>query len=50
MIFVPREADGMEIKPIDTMGGRETNYLYFTDCEVARGRGARRGRRAAGCS
>jgi isovaleryl-CoA dehydrogenase len=34
MIFVPRDADGMEIKPIDTMGGRETNYLYFTDCEV----------------
>src|SRR5205823_5067341 len=25
MIFVPRESDGMEIKPIDTMGGRETN-------------------------
>ncbi len=34
MIFVPRDADGMEVKPIDTMGGRETNYLYFTDCEV----------------
>jgi isovaleryl-CoA dehydrogenase len=35
MIFVPRDAQGMEIKPIDTMGGRETNYLYFSDCEVA---------------
>jgi isovaleryl-CoA dehydrogenase len=35
MIFVPREAEGMEIKPIDTLGGRETNYLYFTDCETA---------------
>ncbi len=34
MIFVPRETDGMEIQPIDTMGGRETNYLYFTDCEA----------------
>ncbi len=34
MIFVPRDAEGMEIKPIDTMGGRETNYLYFTDCEA----------------
>jgi isovaleryl-CoA dehydrogenase len=34
MIFVPREADGMEIQPIDTMGGRETNHLYFTDCEA----------------
>src|SRR4051794_1645449 len=34
MIWVPREADGMEIKPIDTLGGRETNYLYLTDCEA----------------
>jgi isovaleryl-CoA dehydrogenase len=34
MIFVQRGADGMEMKPIDTMGGRETNDVYFTDCEV----------------
>jgi alkylation response protein AidB-like acyl-CoA dehydrogenase len=34
MIFVPRGAEGMEVKPIDTMGGRETNYLYFSDCEA----------------
>jgi isovaleryl-CoA dehydrogenase len=34
MIFVPAGADGMEVQPIDTMGGRETNYLYFTDCEA----------------
>jgi isovaleryl-CoA dehydrogenase len=34
MIFVPRDTDGMELKPIDTMGGRDTNYVYFTDCEV----------------
>ncbi len=34
MIFVPRDAAGMEVQPIDTMGGRETNYLYFTDCEA----------------
>jgi isovaleryl-CoA dehydrogenase len=34
MIFVPRGADGMEVTPIDTMGGRETNTLYFNDCEV----------------
>jgi alkylation response protein AidB-like acyl-CoA dehydrogenase len=34
MIWVPKDADGMEVKPIDTMGGRETNYLYFTDCEA----------------
>ena len=32
MIWVPREVDGMEVVPIETMGGRETNHLYFTDC------------------
>jgi alkylation response protein AidB-like acyl-CoA dehydrogenase len=32
MIWVPRDAEGMEIIPIETMGGRETNHLYFTDC------------------
>ncbi len=34
MLSVPRDAEGMEMKPIDTMGGRETNYVYFTDCAV----------------
>ncbi len=34
MIWVPREAEGMEIVPIETMGGRETNHLYLTECEV----------------
>ena len=34
MIWVPREAPGMEMKPIETMGGRETNHLYLTDCEA----------------
>jgi alkylation response protein AidB-like acyl-CoA dehydrogenase len=34
MIFIPRGAEGMEIKPIDTMGGRETNYVYLSDCEA----------------
>jgi isovaleryl-CoA dehydrogenase len=34
MIFVPRGADGMEMQQIDTMGGRETNSIYFSDCEV----------------
>ncbi len=34
MIFVPSDADGMEMKPIDTLGGRETNHLYLTDCEA----------------
>lgn len=34
MIWVPQGAEGMEVVPIETMGGRETNHLYFTDCEV----------------
>jgi alkylation response protein AidB-like acyl-CoA dehydrogenase len=34
MIWVPRDADGMEVVPIETMGGHETNHLYFTDCEA----------------
>ncbi|HZO07012.1 MAG TPA: acyl-CoA dehydrogenase family protein [Solirubrobacterales bacterium] len=34
MLWVPQGADGMEVVPIETMGGRETNHLYFTDCEV----------------
>ena len=32
MIWVPRDAEGMEVVPIETMGGHETNHLYFTDC------------------
>jgi isovaleryl-CoA dehydrogenase len=34
MIFVPTDNPRMEIKPIDTLGGRETNHLYLTDCEA----------------
>ncbi|HEX8689880.1 MAG TPA: acyl-CoA dehydrogenase family protein [Solirubrobacterales bacterium] len=34
MIWVPREADGLEIIPIKTMGGEETNHLYLTDVEA----------------
>jgi isovaleryl-CoA dehydrogenase len=34
MLEVPREIDGLEMHPIDTMGGREVNDMYFTDCEV----------------
>jgi alkylation response protein AidB-like acyl-CoA dehydrogenase len=34
MIFVPAGTPGMEMKPIDTMGGRETNTVYFNDCEI----------------
>jgi alkylation response protein AidB-like acyl-CoA dehydrogenase len=34
MLSVPRGTEGMELKPIETMGGRETNYVYFSDCAV----------------
>jgi alkylation response protein AidB-like acyl-CoA dehydrogenase len=34
MIWLPREAPGMEIVPIETMGGTETNHLYLTDVEA----------------
>jgi isovaleryl-CoA dehydrogenase len=34
MIWVPREAEGLEIIPIKTMGGEETNHLYLTDVEA----------------
>ena len=37
MIWVPNDADGMEVVPIETMGGRETNHLYFTDCAASAG-------------
>ena len=32
MFHVPADADGLRINGIDTMGGREVNDLYFTDC------------------
>jgi alkylation response protein AidB-like acyl-CoA dehydrogenase len=34
MLSVPREADGLEIRLIETMAGREVNDLFFTDCRV----------------
>ena len=34
MIFIPTDHPRMEIKPIDTLGGRETNHLYLSDCEA----------------
>jgi alkylation response protein AidB-like acyl-CoA dehydrogenase len=34
MIFVPRDADGLTITPISTLGGEETNELYLEDCRV----------------
>jgi isovaleryl-CoA dehydrogenase len=34
MIWVPTDADGLRIDPIDTMGGRETATLFFDDVEA----------------
>lgn len=34
MLDVPTSAKGLSIHPIDTMGGREVNDLYFTDVLV----------------
>jgi isovaleryl-CoA dehydrogenase len=34
MISVPRSVDGLEIRGIETLGGREVNDMYFTDCFV----------------
>ena len=35
MISVPRESEGLEIRGIETMGGREVNDMFFTDCRVS---------------
>ncbi|NMO89384.1 acyl-CoA dehydrogenase family protein [Actinomycetospora sp. TBRC 11914] len=34
MFVVPTDADGLEIRGIETMGGKEVNDLYFTDCHL----------------
>ena len=34
MISVPAGTDGMEIRGIETMAGREVNDIYYTDCRV----------------
>ena len=34
MFHVPAGTPGLEIRGIDTMGGREVNDLYFTGCEL----------------
>jgi alkylation response protein AidB-like acyl-CoA dehydrogenase len=34
MIWVPTDADGLRMDAIETMGGRETAHLYFTDVET----------------
>ena len=35
MISVPAGVEGLEIRGIGTMGGREVNDMYFTDCHVS---------------
>jgi alkylation response protein AidB-like acyl-CoA dehydrogenase len=34
MISVPAGLNGLEVRPIETMGGREVNDVFFTDCRV----------------
>jgi isovaleryl-CoA dehydrogenase len=34
MISVPAGLDGLEVRPIETMGGHEVNDVFFTDCRV----------------
>ena len=34
MIWIPRDAEGLQIDPIDTMGGRETAHLYLDEVEA----------------
>ncbi|HYI37061.1 MAG TPA: acyl-CoA dehydrogenase family protein, partial [Thermoleophilaceae bacterium] len=34
MLSVPNDVDGMEIRPIETMGGEVVNDVFFTDCHV----------------
>ena len=34
MVFVPHDAEGFTITPIDTMGGRETNELHLDEVRV----------------
>ncbi|MFL5871017.1 MAG: acyl-CoA dehydrogenase family protein [Solirubrobacterales bacterium] len=34
MISVPRDAEGIEVRGIQTMGGREVNDVFLTDCYV----------------
>ena len=34
MISVPKDAEGLEIRPIETMGGEIVNDVFLTDCAV----------------
>jgi alkylation response protein AidB-like acyl-CoA dehydrogenase len=35
MLFVPRDADGLTITPIETLGGKETHELHLDGCRVS---------------
>ncbi len=35
MLSVPTDAEGIEIRGIETMGGREVNDVFLTDCHVS---------------
>jgi alkylation response protein AidB-like acyl-CoA dehydrogenase len=35
MLSIPAGTEGMEVRPLGTMGGREVNDIYFTDCTVS---------------
>ena len=37
MISVPRDAEGLEVRPIETMGGEVVNDVFLTDCHVDAG-------------
>ncbi len=34
MISIPADSEGLEVRGIETMGGREVNDVFFTDCRV----------------
>ena len=34
MLTIPADAEGMEIRPIETMGGEVVNDVFFSDCHV----------------
>jgi isovaleryl-CoA dehydrogenase len=34
MISIPADVEGLEVRPIETMGGKEVNDVFFTDCRV----------------
>ena len=38
MLSVPTDAEGIEINGIETMGGKEVNDVFLTDCRVDTGR------------